>query len=73
MKKGEKELPGLTDEEKPRMRGPKRASKVRVACCAPGWLAVWFGWFGWSVPLLQLLLRPRCSFVAHSPSPLGAV
>lgn len=23
------ELPGLTDEEKPRMRGPKRASKIR--------------------------------------------
>jgi len=29
IKKGEKELPGLTDEEKPRMRGPKRASKIR--------------------------------------------
>ena len=29
MKKGEAELPGLTDEEKPRMRGPKRASKIR--------------------------------------------
>ncbi|WIA16941.1 hypothetical protein OEZ86_014122 [Tetradesmus obliquus] len=29
VKKGEKELPGLTDEEKPRMRGPKRASKIR--------------------------------------------
>ena len=29
VKKGEQELPGLTDEEKPRMRGPKRASKVR--------------------------------------------
>jgi small subunit ribosomal protein S6e len=29
VKKGEKDLPGLTDEEKPRMRGPKRASKVR--------------------------------------------
>jgi small subunit ribosomal protein S6e len=28
-KKGDAELPGLTDEEKPRMRGPKRASKVR--------------------------------------------
>lgn len=28
VKKGEKDLPGLTDEEKPRMRGPKRASKV---------------------------------------------
>ena len=28
IKKGEKELPGLTDEDKPRMRGPKRASKV---------------------------------------------
>ena len=26
---GEQELPGLTDEEKPRMRGPKRASKIR--------------------------------------------
>ena len=31
VKKGEKDLPGLTDEEKPRMRGPKRASKVCVA------------------------------------------
>lgn len=30
VKKGEKDLPGLTDEEKPRMRGPKRASKVGV-------------------------------------------
>ena len=29
VKKGEQELPGLTDEEKPRQRGPKRASKVR--------------------------------------------
>jgi len=29
VKKGEQELPGLTDEEKPRMRGPKRASKIR--------------------------------------------
>ena len=28
MKKGDKELPGLTDDDKPRMRGPKRASKV---------------------------------------------
>ena len=28
VKKGEGELPGLTDEEKPRLRGPKRASKV---------------------------------------------
>ena len=26
---GEQELPGLTDEEKPRMRGPKRANKIR--------------------------------------------
>jgi hypothetical protein len=26
---GEQPLPGLTDEEKPRMRGPKRASKIR--------------------------------------------
>ena len=26
---GEQELPGLTDEEKPRQRGPKRASKIR--------------------------------------------
>ena len=26
---GEQELPGLTDEEKPRLRGPKRASKIR--------------------------------------------
>lgn len=28
VKKGEQELPGLTDEEKPRQRGPKRASKA---------------------------------------------
>lgn len=26
---GEQELPGLTDTEKPRMRGVKRASKIR--------------------------------------------
>lgn len=26
---GENPLPGLTDEEKPRQRGPKRASKIR--------------------------------------------
>ena len=47
VKKGEQELPGLTDEEKPRMRGPKRASKirklfnlskVRVLTLAPAWL-----------------------------------
>ena len=29
VKKGEHDLPGLTDSEKPRMRGPKRASKIR--------------------------------------------
>jgi hypothetical protein len=29
MCRGEQELPGLTDEEKPRMRGPKRANKIR--------------------------------------------
>ncbi|GER34464.1 40S ribosomal protein S6 [Striga asiatica] len=29
VKKGENDLPGLTDTEKPRMRGPKRASKIR--------------------------------------------
>jgi small subunit ribosomal protein S6e len=29
VKKGENDLPGLTDEEKPRQRGPKRASKIR--------------------------------------------
>lgn len=29
VKKGEADLPGLTDEEKPRQRGPKRASKIR--------------------------------------------
>jgi small subunit ribosomal protein S6e len=28
-KMGDSELPGLTDTEKPRMRGPKRASKIR--------------------------------------------
>ncbi|KAK9905278.1 hypothetical protein M0R45_000330 [Rubus argutus] len=27
--KGDNDLPGLTDTEKPRMRGPKRASKIR--------------------------------------------
>ena len=29
MKNGENDLPGLTDVEKPRMRGTKRASKSR--------------------------------------------
>ncbi|KAJ8749639.1 hypothetical protein K2173_026288 [Erythroxylum novogranatense] len=29
VKKGENDLPGLTDIEKPRMRGPKRASNIR--------------------------------------------
>eukprot|EP00250_Pteridium_aquilinum_P012889 c21007_g2_i1 orf=338-1084(-) len=29
VKQGEQHLPGLTDTEKPRMRGPKRASKIR--------------------------------------------
>jgi small subunit ribosomal protein S6e len=29
VKKGDADLPGLTDEEKPRLRGPKRASKIR--------------------------------------------
>ncbi|KAJ7295219.1 hypothetical protein O6H91_02G147000 [Diphasiastrum complanatum] len=29
VKQGENPLPGLTDTEKPRMRGPKRASKIR--------------------------------------------
>jgi hypothetical protein len=29
VKKGEHDLPGLTDTEKPRMRGPKRASKIK--------------------------------------------
>ncbi|GMQ01697.1 hypothetical protein CsSME_00048248 [Camellia sinensis var. sinensis] len=29
VKKGENDLPGLTDVEKPRMRGPKRASKIQ--------------------------------------------
>ncbi|CAI9112818.1 OLC1v1013311C3 [Oldenlandia corymbosa var. corymbosa] len=29
VKKGDADLPGLTDIEKPRMRGPKRASKIR--------------------------------------------
>lgn len=29
VKKGEQDVPGLTDEEKPRQRGPKRASKIR--------------------------------------------
>ncbi|KAG2295169.1 hypothetical protein Bca52824_041838 [Brassica carinata] len=29
LKKAEKDLPGLTDTEKPRMRGPTRASKIR--------------------------------------------
>lgn len=26
---GDAEIPGLTDEEKPRMRGPKRAARIR--------------------------------------------
>lgn len=29
VKKGEKEIPGLTDETKPRRLGPKRASGIR--------------------------------------------
>jgi small subunit ribosomal protein S6e len=29
VKKGEKEIPGLTDDTKPRRLGPKRASKIR--------------------------------------------
>ena len=29
VKQGDAPLPGITDEEKPRMRGPKRASKIR--------------------------------------------
>eukprot|EP00897_Mesotaenium_endlicherianum_P005663 jgi/Mesen1/5124/ME000255S04095 len=29
VKQGDNDLPGLTDTEKPRMRGPKRASKIR--------------------------------------------
>jgi len=29
IKKGDADLPGLTDDDKPRMRGPKRASKIR--------------------------------------------
>jgi len=29
MPSGNNDLPGLTDIEKPRMRGPKRASKIR--------------------------------------------
>ncbi|KAL2621235.1 hypothetical protein R1flu_001440 [Riccia fluitans] len=29
VKQGDKDLPGLTDTEKPRMRGPKRATKIR--------------------------------------------
>eukprot|EP01025_Chloroclados_australasicus_P030667 TRINITY_DN3085_c0_g1_i4.p1 TRINITY_DN3085_c0_g1~~TRINITY_DN3085_c0_g1_i4.p1 ORF type:complete len:259 (+),score=38.10 TRINITY_DN3085_c0_g1_i4:64-840(+) len=29
VKKGEQDIPGLTDEEKPRMRGPKRANHIR--------------------------------------------
>ena len=29
VKKSENDLPGLTDTEKPRMRGPKRAPKIR--------------------------------------------
>ncbi|KAL5552343.1 hypothetical protein UlMin_002519 [Ulmus minor] len=29
VKKGENDLPGLTNTKKPRMRGPKRASKIR--------------------------------------------
>ena len=29
LRAGESEVPGLTDESKPRLRGPKRASKIR--------------------------------------------
>ena len=29
VKQGENPIPGLTDDEKPRLRGPKRASKIR--------------------------------------------
>lgn len=29
MRAGDAEIPGLTDEEKPRMRGPKRAARIR--------------------------------------------
>lgn len=29
IKKGDNELPGLTDSERPRLRGPKRASRIR--------------------------------------------
>ncbi|GMH42112.1 hypothetical protein BSKO_10031 [Bryopsis sp. KO-2023] len=29
VKKGDNELPGLTDSERPRVRGPKRASRIR--------------------------------------------
>ena len=29
VKKGDNDLPGLTGTEKPRIRGPKRASKIR--------------------------------------------
>ena len=29
LRAGEAEVPGLTDESKPRLRGPKRASKIR--------------------------------------------
>lgn len=29
VKRGESEIPGLTDDMKPKMRGPKRASKIR--------------------------------------------
>merc|ERR1712091_649734 len=33
VKKGENEIPGLTDNTIPRMRGPKRASKIRKLFC----------------------------------------
>ena len=37
VKKGEQEIPGLTDENKPRRLGPKRASKIRkLFGCAGG-------------------------------------
>ena len=33
----ENDLPSLTDTEKPRMRGPKRTSKVRRRVCCVDW------------------------------------
>jgi hypothetical protein len=72
VKKGEKDLPGLTDEEKPRMRGPKRASKVRRAAGrAVGACVCLCVWRAHGVPAALALWRPQqsrlsCAQPAHA-------